>query len=111
MSLKWTEITEWETVLWSDESKFEIVVGNDVCFRHQSIEYQELPNYYMCTVQKLASVMVWDHISACGVDNLHIFETANVKLYIHTLEQRSLQTNVFFMEILDYLGKKCQIRF
>lgn len=78
MSLRWTE-SQWETVLWSDVSKFEIVVGNDVRFLRQSIEKRELPNYHMCTVQKLASVMVWDHISACGVDNLHIFETTNAK--------------------------------
>ncbi len=61
-----------ETVLWSDESKFEVLFGN--LGRHviRTKEDKDNPSCYQRSVQKPASLMVWGCMSACGMGSLHI---------------------------------------
>ncbi len=56
--LKWT-VAKWKTVLWSDESKFEVLFGK--LGRHviRTKEDKDNPSCYQCSVQKPASLMVW----------------------------------------------------
>ncbi len=48
-----------ESLLWSDESKFDILVGNHECLVLRAKEEGNLPACYQCSVQKPASLMVW----------------------------------------------------
>ncbi len=86
--LKWI-VSKWKSVLWSDESKFDILVGN-----HQILQAKEegdLPACHQCSVQKPASLMVWGCISAYGMGSLHVLEgTMNAERYIKVLEQHML---------------------
>ncbi len=63
--LKWT-VAKWKTVLWSDESKFEVLFGK--LGRHviRTKEDKDNPSCYQRSVQKPASLMVWGCMSACG---------------------------------------------
>ncbi len=56
--LKWT-VAKWKTVLWSDESKFEVLFGK--LGRHviRTKEDKDNPSCYQHSVQKPASLMVW----------------------------------------------------
>ncbi len=83
--LKWT-VSKWKSVLWSDESRFDILVGN------QGTPWKgDLPACYQCSVQKPASLMVWGCISAYGMGSLHVLEgTMNAERYIKVLEQHML---------------------
>ncbi len=56
--LKWT-VSKWKKVLWSDESKFDILVGNHERRVLQAKEEGDLPGCYQRSVQKPASLMVW----------------------------------------------------
>ncbi|KAK3545302.1 hypothetical protein QTP70_003658 [Hemibagrus guttatus] len=71
--LKWT-VAKWKTVLWSDESKFEVLFGK--LGRHViwTKEDKDNPSCYQCSVQKPASLMVWGCMSACGMGSLHIWK-------------------------------------
>ena len=63
--IKWT-VPEWESLLWSDESKFDNLVGN---YRHcvlQAKEEGDLPACYQYSVQNPASLMVLRCISTYG---------------------------------------------
>ncbi len=80
-----------KSVLWSDESKFDILVGNHRCHVLQAKEEGDLPACYQCSVQKPASLMVWECISAYGMGSLHILEgTMNAERHIKVLEQHML---------------------
>ncbi|KAK3544070.1 hypothetical protein QTP86_000872 [Hemibagrus guttatus] len=70
--LKWT-VAKWKTVLWSDESKFEVLFGK--LGRHviRTKEDKDNPSYQR-SVQKPASLMVWGCMSACGMGSLHIWK-------------------------------------
>ncbi|KAK3548096.1 hypothetical protein QTP70_004523 [Hemibagrus guttatus] len=74
--LKWTveNCGKWKTVLWSDESKFEVLFGK--LGRHviRTKEDKDNPSCYQCSVQKPASLMVWGCMSACGMGSLHIWK-------------------------------------
>ncbi len=61
--LKWT-VAKWKTVLWSDESKFEVLFGK--LGRHviRTKEDKDNPSCYQRSVQKPASLMVWGCMSA-----------------------------------------------
>ncbi len=59
-------VSKWKSVLWSDESKFDIVVGNQV--------EGDLPACYHHSVRKPASQMVWGCISASAMGSLHVLE-------------------------------------
>ncbi len=88
--LKWT-VAKWKTVLWSDESKFEVLFGK--LGRHviRTKEDKDNPSYYQRSVQKPASLMVWSCMSACGMGSLHIWKgTINAERYIQVLEQHML---------------------
>ncbi len=91
--LKWT-ILKWKSVLWSDESKFDILVGNHECRVLWAKEEGDLPACHQCSVQKPACLMVWiyhDGISAYGIGSLHILEgTMHAERYIKILEQHML---------------------
>ncbi len=71
--LKWT-VSKWKSVLWSDESKFDILVGNHGCRVLRAKEEGDLPACYQRSVQKPASMMVWGCISAYGMGSLHVLE-------------------------------------
>ncbi len=88
--LKWT-VAKWKTVLWSDESKFEVLFGK--LGRHviRTEEDKDNPSCYQRSVQKPASLMVWGCMSACGMGSLHIWKgTINAERYIQVLEQHML---------------------
>ncbi len=57
--LKWT-VEKWKSVLWSDESKFAILVGNHGCRALRAREEGDLPACHQLSVQMPASLMVWD---------------------------------------------------
>ncbi len=71
--LKWT-VSKWKSVLWSDESKFGIFVGNHGHRVLRAKEEGDLPAYHQRSVQKPASLMVWRCISAYGMGSLHVLE-------------------------------------
>ncbi|ROL46630.1 Transposable element Tcb1 transposase [Anabarilius grahami] len=82
---------KWKTVLWSDESKFEVLFGK--LGRHviRTKEDKDNPSGYQRSVQKPASLMVWGCLSACGMGSLHIWKgTINAERYIQVLEQNML---------------------
>ncbi len=64
--LKWT-VSKWKSVLWSDESKFDILVGNHGRRVLRAKEEGDLPACYQRSVQKPASLMVWGCICAYGM--------------------------------------------
>ncbi len=71
--LKWT-VSKWKSVIWSDESTFDILVGNHGRRVLQAKEEGDLPACYQRSVQKPASLMVWGCISAYGMGSLHVLE-------------------------------------
>ncbi len=88
--LKWT-VSKWKSVLWSDESKFDILVGNHRRRVLRANEEEDLPACYQRSVQKPAYLMVWGCISAYGMGSLHVLEgTMNAERYIKVLEQHML---------------------
>lgn len=88
--LKWT-VAKWQSVLWSDESKFDILVGNHGRRVLRAKEEKDHPSCYQRSVQKPASLMVWGCISAYGVGHLHVLKsTMNAERYIKVLEQHML---------------------
>ncbi len=56
--LKWT-VSKWKSVLWSDESKFDILVVNHGCRVLRAKEEGDLPACHQRSVQKPASLIVW----------------------------------------------------
>ncbi len=88
--LKWT-VSKWKSVLWSDESKFDILVGNHWRCVLRAKEEGDLPACHQHSVQKPASLMVWGCISAYGMGSLHVLEgTMNAERYIKVFEQHML---------------------
>ncbi len=79
VTVKWT-VSKWKSVLWSDKSKFDILVGNHGRRVLRAKEEGDLP-----------SLMVWGCISAYGMGSLHVLEgTMNAERYIKVLEQHML---------------------
>ncbi len=79
---KWT-VSKWKSVLWSDESKFDILVGSHGRCALRAKEEGELPMRYQRPVQKPASLMVWGCKSAYDMSSLHVLEgTMNAERYI-----------------------------
>ncbi len=88
--LKWT-VSKWRSVLWSDESKFYILVGYHGRRVLQAKEEGKLLACYQRSVQKPASLMVWGCISGYSMDILHVLErTMTAERYIKVLEQHML---------------------
>ncbi|KAK3559672.1 hypothetical protein QTP86_013919, partial [Hemibagrus guttatus] len=67
-------IEKWKTVLWSDESKFEVLFGKLGCHVIRTKEDKDNTSCYQRSVQKTASLMVWGCMSACGMGSLHIWK-------------------------------------
>ncbi len=92
--LKWT-VSKWKSVLWSDESKFDILVVNHGRRVLRAKEEGDLPACHQRSVQKPASLMVWGCISAYGMGSLHVLEgTMNAERYIKVLEQHMLPSRL-----------------
>ncbi len=70
-AIKWT-VTKWKSVLWSDEFKFYILVGNHGRRVLRAKEERDLPACSQHSVQKQASLMVWGYISAYAMGSLHV---------------------------------------
>ncbi len=88
--LKWI-VSKWKRFLGSEESKFDILVGNHVCHVLRAKEEGDLPACYQRSVQKPASLMVWGCINVYGMDSLHVLEgTMDAESYIKILEQHML---------------------
>ncbi len=66
--LKWT-VSKWKRVLWSDVSKFDILVVNHERHVLWAKEEGDLPACYQRSVQKPASLMVRGCISAYGMSS------------------------------------------
>ncbi len=76
---------------WSDESKFDILVGNHGRHVLRAKEEGDLPACHQRLVQKPASLMVRGCINAYGMGSLHVMEgTMNAERYIKVLEQHIL---------------------
>ncbi len=76
--LKWT-VSKWKSVLWSDESKFDILVGDHVLRAKEEV----IPACYQHSVQMPASLMVWWCTSAYSMGSLHVLEgTMNAERYL-----------------------------
>ncbi len=89
-NLKWM-VSKRKSILWSDESKFDILVGNQGHRVLWAKEEGDLPAYYQCSVQKPASLVVRGCICAYGMGSLHVLEgTMNAERYIKVLEQHML---------------------
>uniref|UniRef100_A0A9J8CMQ7 Transposase Tc1-like domain-containing protein n=1 Tax=Cyprinus carpio carpio TaxID=630221 RepID=A0A9J8CMQ7_CYPCA len=71
--LKWT-VAKWKTVLWSDESKFEVLFGKLGHHVIRTKEDKDNPSSYQRSVHKPASLMVWGCMSACDMGSLHIWK-------------------------------------
>ncbi len=107
--LKWT-VSKWKSVLWSDESKFDILVGNHGRRVLRTKEEGDLPACYHHSVQKPASLMVWGCISAHGMGSLHVLEgTMNAEMYIKVLEQLcSPPDDIYSRKSLVYFSRTMQ---
>ncbi len=82
--------SKWKSVQWSDESKFDILVGNH---RRRVLWTKEGRSSSVLSVfsSKAASLMLWGCISAYGMGSLHVLEsTMNAERYIKVLEQHML---------------------
>ncbi len=71
--LKWT-VSKLKSVLWSDESKFDILVGNHGRRVLRVKEEGDLAECHQRSVQNPVSLMVWGCISAYGMGSLHVLE-------------------------------------
>ncbi|KAK3574259.1 hypothetical protein QTP86_004397 [Hemibagrus guttatus] len=94
--LKWT-VAKWKTVLWSDESKFEVLFGK--LGRHviRTKEDKDNPSCYQRSVQKSASLMVWGCMSAYVMGSLHIWKgTINAERN-YNINVSTYQFFVFFL--------------
>ena len=71
--INWTS-EEWNSVHWSDESRFEVCVGDN---RSRVIRQKNEAFNSDCLKKKVkfpASVMVWGSMSARGVGKLHFID-------------------------------------
>ncbi len=87
--LKWT-VSKWKSVLWSDESKFDILVGNH---RRRVLRLKRRETFQRVnSVSSKASISDgMGCINAYGMGSLHVLEgTMNAERYIKVLEQHML---------------------
>ncbi len=80
--LKWT-VSTWKCVLWSEESKFDILVGNHEC-RVLRLKRRETSHHVISVqLKQSASLMIWGCIIAYGMGSLHVLEgTINAEMYL-----------------------------
>ncbi|KAK3518655.1 hypothetical protein QTP70_006961 [Hemibagrus guttatus] len=108
--LKWT-VAKWKTVLWSDQSKFEVLFGK--LGRHfiRTKEDKDNPSCYQRSVQKPASLMVWGCMSACVMGSLHIWKgTINAESLIQNLSRALPDSPGSSLAIVDRLCMICRER-
>lgn len=89
---EWTQ-RQWDSIIWSDESRFELCVSNlkNKVIRRPGEEF--LSECIRRSVKFPVSVMVWGCMSAQGVGALHIVDgTVNADKYIGILENHLLPT-------------------
>ncbi len=91
--LKWT-VSEWKSILWSDESKFDILVGNHGLHVLRDKEEGDLPESYQHSVNLCQHLWLYGGcISAYGMGSLHVLEgTMIAERYIKVLEQHTLSS-------------------
>ncbi len=107
-NLKWT-VSKCKSVLWSDESKFDILVGNHGCRVLRAKEEGDLPACYQHSVQKPASLMVWGRISAYGMGSLYVLEgTMKAERHIKVLEQHMLPSRRRLFQALCISAGQCK---
>ncbi len=76
-------VSKWKSVQWSDESKFDILVGNHRRCVLRAKEEGDLPVCHQRSVKNPASLTVWGWISAYGMGSLHVLEgTMNAERFI-----------------------------
>ncbi len=86
--LKWTDL-KCKSVLWSDKSKFDILVGNHGrCILKRKETFHRVISFQFKSQHLL---IVWGCVSANGMGSLHVLEgTMNAERYIKVLEQHML---------------------
>ncbi len=88
--LKWT-VAKWKTVLWSDESKFEVLFGK--LGRHVIRTKEDKDNPVVISAQFRSLHLWWYGVAwvRVGMGSLHIWKgTINAERYIQVLEQHML---------------------
>lgn len=87
---KWTQ-RQWDTVIWSDESRFEVCVGDS---RKRVLRTKGEEYHKDCLSRKVkfpASVMIWGCMSAKGLGSLHFVDgIVNAVKYQSILEHHLL---------------------
>ncbi len=84
-------VSKLNSFLWSNESKFDILVGNHGHRVLRAKEEGDLPACYQHSVKKPASLMVWGCINAHGMGSLHVLEgSMNAERCLKVLEQHML---------------------
>ncbi len=85
-------VSKWKSVLWSDKSKFDILVGNHGRHvREESKKEGDRLACHQCSVQKPTFLMEWGCICAYGMGSLHVLEgTMNAERFLKILEQHML---------------------
>lgn len=82
----WT-LDQWREIIWSDESKFEVTVGDE---RKKVVRNKDEAFHNDCIKRKVkfpASVMIWGCMSAQGLGRLHFVEgTVNAVEYQNILQ-------------------------
>lgn len=87
---QWTA-RQWDSIIWSDESRFEVCVGDSrsKVLRRRNEEFH--PDCLREKVKFAPSLMVWGCMSAHGVGDLHFIDgTVNAEKYIDILENNLL---------------------
>lgn len=108
---RWTEVM-WKTVLWSDESKFEILFGN---YGRQLLWAKEDRDHQACS--KASIMYVWPLTTTCSSESTGIFSwlcMRDIWLYLacegpesHHQTVRPWQLVRIFLSDLNW-GKSCQ---
>ncbi len=84
-------VSKWKSVLWSDESKFDIFVGNHGRRVLWAKVEGDLPACQQHSVQKPAPLKLWGCVSSYGMGSLHVLEgTMDAERYIKVSEQHML---------------------
>ncbi len=91
--LKWT-VSKCKSVLWSDESKFDILVGNHGRHVLWAKEQGDLPVCYQRSIKKTASLMVWECICAYGMGS-----------YIKYIRYIGFRATYAHLQIMSISGK------
>ncbi len=99
--LKWT-VSKWRSVLWSDESKCDILVGHHGCRVFRAKEEGDLSAFS----SKASISDGMGCISVYGMDSLHVLEGAmTAERYIKVLEQHMLPSRQRLFQ-----GRPCEFQ-